>query len=281
MSATTANSYLSAFSGLLEFGVKEHVLSRNPAAELRIAKLEPASKKKRLPFSPGDLTRIFDAPLFKGCVDDERGYAKQGSNRPRRGRFWIPLISLFSGMRLNEICQLTEDDIELLDGEPVILVRSDEERNKRVKTEAGERFVPIHQELRKIGFLVHVAAVRDRSSLGSRLFPELAMASTGYLSDNFSKWFAHFLDSIGIKDRRKNFHSFRHTYRDALREADISAERVRALGGWSSGRTEDSYGAGLSRRRLRPRSLRSPTLASIFAICKIEVEDFHANLRFH
>ena len=58
MSATTANSYLSAFSGLLEFGVKEHVLSRNPAADLRIAKVEPASKKKRLPFSSGDLTRF-------------------------------------------------------------------------------------------------------------------------------------------------------------------------------------------------------------------------------
>ncbi|PHJ51350.1 hypothetical protein VF02_37910, partial [Nostoc linckia z1] len=60
----------------------------------------------------------------------------------------------------------------------------------------------------------------------------------------FSKWFARFLNKVGIEGHRKTFHSFRHTYRDALREADISIERVRALGGWSTGNTEDRYGAG-------------------------------------
>jgi uncharacterized protein YjbK len=48
-----------------------------------------------------------------------------------------------------------------------------------------------------------------------------------------------------VSDPRKVFHSFRHNYRDALREADISIEKVRALGGWSTGRTEDDYGKGL------------------------------------
>ena len=245
MSATTANSYLAAFSSLLEFGVKEHILNRNPALNLRIASAEPERKRKRLPFSRDDLEKIFKAPLFTGCLDDEHGYAKVGPNQPRRGRFWIPLISLFSGMRLNEICQLTEDDVVSADGVPIIFIRSDEEQKKRVKTKASERFVPVHPELISVGFLDHVVAVRKNASSGSRLFPELRPASSGYLSDNFSKWFARFLDSVDVKDQRKNFHSFRHTYRDALREADISVERVRVLGGWASGRTEDNYGAGL------------------------------------
>jgi hypothetical protein len=29
-----------------------------------------------------------------------------------------------------------------------------------------------------------------------------------------------------------SFHTFRHTFPDALREADISEERVRRIGGW-------------------------------------------------
>ena len=43
-----------------------------------------------------------------------------------------------------------------------------------------------------------------------------------------------------------SFHSFRHSNRDALREAGISPERVRALGGWSGGGggAEEIYGGG-------------------------------------
>lgn len=114
-----------------------------------------------------------------------------------------------------------------------------------MKTEAGHRFVPVHPQVLEIGFLRFVERARGRG-VSARLFPELeASGSTGYISDPFSKWFARFLEKVGIRERRKTFHSFRHTYRDALREADISVERVRALGGWSTGNTEDRYGSGL------------------------------------
>ena len=74
------------------------------------------------------------------------------------------------------------------------------------------------------------------------MFPDLTVASTGYASDNFSKWFARFLDRVGINHPRKNFHSFRHNFRDALRASDASYERVRRLGGWTNGGTDAAYG---------------------------------------
>lgn len=244
MSVTTANSYMSAFVSLLDFAVAEHIIEKNPATGLRLASDGVKRKDKRLPFTVADLKAIFAAPLYSGCLDDGAGYNRPGPNRPRRGRFWVPLVSLYSGMRLNEVCQLTEDDIAVEDGTDIILVRSDEDGVKRVKTSAGHRFVPIHPELKRLGFLDHVATVREKQPAKARLFPELTTASTGYISDNFSKWFANFLDKVEIKDNRKNFHSFRHTFRDGLREAEISQERVRELGGWSSGSTEDDYGSG-------------------------------------
>lgn len=244
MSVTTANSYMSAFVSLLDFAAAEHLIEKNPATGLRLASDGVKRKDKRLPFSGADLKAIFAAPLYRGCIDDEAGYGRPGANRPRRGRFWVPLVSLFSGMRLNEICQLTEDDITIEDGTDIIVVRSDEDGVKRVKTSSGHRFVPIHPELKRLGFLDHVAAARAKQPAKARLFPELTTASTGYVSDNFSKWFANFLDKVEIKDSRKNFHSFRHTFRDALREAEIPQDRVRELGGWSSGSTEDDYGSG-------------------------------------
>jgi integrase len=170
-------------------------------------------------------------------------------------------------------------------------IRSDEDGLKRVKTTAGHRFMPVHPELKRIGFLEHVAAVRRSSPAGARLFPELPVARTGYISDNFSKWFARFLDHLGIDDRRKGFHSFRHTFRDALREAEIPQDRVRELGGRSSGSTEDDYGSGtrpstlareiakiryegLDLRGLYPRERGRSALATSFLQ---HLEDGHSN----
>ena len=57
----------------------------------------------------------------------------------------------------------------------------------------------------------------------------------------FNPWLAR----IGAKTNKTSFHSFRHTWRDALREADVSEERVRALGGWAERETHGHYGGGL------------------------------------
>jgi integrase len=244
MSATTANAYLATFGRLMQFALQEGWLSENPTNGLKIQAKRSAPKNGRDPFSTKELNKIFQAPLFTGCKDDRQGYAQPGSQRPRRGRFWVPLLSLFTGMRLNEACQLTCDDIVEMDNVAVILIRGTDDETKRVKTAAGYRFVPIHPQLHQLSFLDHVEGRRNADGSTSRLFPELTMAASGYYSDNFSKWFSRFLGKCGIEDDRKAFHSFRHTYRDALREADISIERVRALGGWSTGNTEDRYGAG-------------------------------------
>ena len=241
MSPATVNDYVRAFSALMDFAVNEHLIERNPTKKLLVASDGIKAKYKRLPFSIDDLNRIFSAPLYSGCVDDENGYSNKGPNRPRRGRFWVPLIGLFSGMRLNEICQLVEDDIAHIAGHDVFLVQPSEDGSRRVKTEAAERVIPIHPELKRLGFLEFVDKGR-RAGAGTRLFPDLAVAKTGYASDNFSKWFARFLDHVGIDHPRKNFHSLRHCFRDALRAGNVPLERAQLLGGWTRGDTDARYG---------------------------------------
>ena len=242
MSPVTANSYLNAFSGLMKYAEDEHFIERSSAKGLRLASDGIRAKDRRLPFSIEDLRAIFSAPLFTGCLNDERGYSVPGPNLPRRSRFWVPLISLFTGMRLNEICQLSCNDIGVFQTINTIRIRSDPEQKKRVKTASGERTIPIHPELIRMGFLDYVSEIRTTGS--TRLFPDLAMASTGYYSDNFSKWFRHFLRSVGITHPREKFHSFRHNFTDALREADISLEKVRAIQGWTTHGMEGVYGGG-------------------------------------
>jgi integrase len=248
MTRLTAKGYLSSLHTLMDFAVSRGMRETNPVKGLSVGSDGLSHKDRRRPFNADQLKKIFAAPIYTGCVDDLYGYAKPGMARPRRGRFWIPILSLCHGIRLGEACQLHVTDVTELDGVPVILIRTtdddgEDDSDKRVKTEAGERFVPLHPELVKIGFLEYVAQMRRSGK--TRLFPELEPAkATGYLSDPFSKWFARFLDKAGAKRARTSFHSFRHCYRDALREADISLERIRALGGWSSGSTDEDYGSG-------------------------------------
>ncbi len=143
---------------------------------------------------------------------------------------------------MSECCQLTVDDVAVRDDTPVILVRGGD--GKRVKTAAARRVIPVHPELVRMGFLDYAEAQREAGH--ARLFPELKRDRRGYYSDPFQKWFSRFLDKAGAKQPRTSFHSFRHCFRDALREADVGREATLALGGWAgSGVADTVYGGGL------------------------------------
>lgn len=111
--------------------------------------------------------------------------AVPGPARPRRGRFWVPLIALFSGMRMNEICQLHAADIHRLDGVDCFFVTegpSDSDNGKRLKTAASERLIPIHPALIEMGFMTFVTERRATGAV--RLFSELQKSSTGLGPDD-------------------------------------------------------------------------------------------------
>lgn len=116
------------------------------------------------------------------------------------------------------------------------------DNEKRAKTENSIRYVPVHPILQKIGFLEFVEERRKSGHV--RLFHELKKDQHGGYSGDFSKWFGRFLNTRIDKTRKTVFHSFRHCYRDALREANINRAAELQLGGWSSGTTDEIYGKG-------------------------------------
>ncbi|MDP4006472.1 site-specific integrase [Methylobacterium sp. NEAU K] len=240
----TANHYLDALATLFNYAEGEGWITQNPAKRLAIKGVK--KRHRRDPFTSAELSKIFHAPLYTGCQDDEGGYAKPGPNQPRRGRFWIPLVGLYTGMRQGEIAQLRTEDVRLFQGVLCIFIVADgddvdDADRKRVKTEAGERYVPVHPMLERIGFAQHVEQMRNTGA--ERLFPDIARGADGYFSP-FSKWFSRFLADAGVMRDRNAFHSFRHTFRDAMREASVPPDVVTALGGWVRGGMEEHYGSG-------------------------------------
>jgi integrase len=241
LNPVTANGHLGKLSTLLRWAEREDYLSKNPAVGLKVAAPEASKREARRPFTLDELNAIFSAPLYTGCRDDEAGYAISGPNQPRRARFWLPLLSLFHGLRLNEAAQLLVDDVAKVDGVTVIHVRPGP--GKKLKTEAARRDVPLHPVVRRMGFLEYVTEVSSRDEI--LLFPELRPDKRGYRSDAFQKFFARFLKKCGIEAARVSFHSFRHVWADACREANIPLERMRILGGWSGSGVDALYGNGV------------------------------------
>jgi integrase len=269
LSPATVNGYMTKLSALLTWAVNEGFIERNPAKGLGV--VDTTNRKdKRQPFTPKQLQAIFTAPLYTGCQDDDYGYAKPGEARPRRGRFWVPLIGLFSGMRLNEICQMNTEDVRVIDGTLCFVVTADAIKgtdDKRLKTGSSERVIPVHPMLLATGFEGYVSEQRRKRN--AKLFPELTLAKTGYYSDVFSKWFRRFLQKTGASAGRTCFHSFRHNFRDALREARVDRELALALGGWAG----DNGDMGSESAEFYGRGFRASTLLE--AISKVSYPELN------
>lgn len=233
---TVNDKYLSNLKTFFDWARRNKKLSKSPADEVRAE--EPkgvAAIDEREPFSPADLRNIFNRPAFTGCQSPSRR-DHVGDCHLRNHHYWTPLLGLLTGCRMNEIGQLTVDDVEEVNGIPHLRITNAED-DKRIKTAAGKRWIPIHGELVRLGFLRYVA------SIGSgRLFPEWGLGNDGYYSSVFSKAFGRFLEKSGLKTDRKVFHSFRHTFADALDEGMEVRPRDYYMG-HQTGHVRERYGS--------------------------------------
>jgi integrase len=132
-----------------------------------------------------------------------------------------------------------------------IYIKADRKAGRRLKTKASERFVPVHPQLIKLGFLKYTAAQGKAGGEKAWLFPNVAPGTAGAAA--FSKWFGRYIGAHGVTDTAKVFHSFRHSFTDALRVAAVGDDVIRALLGWSGSDVPSRYGAKDKAVRFRHR----------------------------
>ena len=229
LSPATVNKSLGAVAAVFAWAVSNGYLDTNVAAGMTVK--DPVSAKdKRLPFTTEDLKTVFRA--------DHGRYRERDP-----ALFWLPLLALYTGARLSELGQALVSDIKTDQAGITYLDINALDGGKSLKTTSSRRKVPLHPELVRCGFLRYVS---ERKAKGDkRLFPGLSLDSKGALTGNFSKRFGrHLRVRLKITDRRKTFHSFRHTFKDACRAAGIENVISDALQGHSSGTVSGTYGSG-------------------------------------
>lgn len=232
---------LSRLRTLLNYAVDNDFIATNPTNGVKIADNRRA-KEKRHAFTTGELKALFSGPVHV-----------EGS-RPKGGggeaAYWLPLLALYTGARQTELGQLHPDDVYEeeydvpgSDRQSAWVVRfvDNAERGQRVKTEGSERRVPIHPDLIELGFLKVVAdAVASRRD---RIFHAINPTVEGELMGNWSKWFSRYRRSLGVESRMTPFHSFRHSFKDNVRECGLQTEVHNAITGHESSDVSDQYGS--------------------------------------
>lgn len=236
----TVSNKVVHLKAILNHAVSNDRLEANPAAQVKVnkPKVEPVS---RLPFDLEDLKLILTCPLYSG---GERPIGGAGE-----AAVWLPLLSLFSGARENELGQLMVNDVlkDPIAGYFIHVIDEggDEGQEKSVKTEASRRKVPLHPALLKAGFIKYRDAITHTGS--EQLFPNLVPDRFGHITGNWSKWFGRYLrKNIKISNPKKVFHSLRHSFKDACRDAGLGEEIHDALTGHTNGSVSRGYGSGHS-----------------------------------
>jgi len=205
----------------------------NPVFGLNV-KDAKSVRNKREPFSVDELKKIFQAPIYTGCQSAQKWGASGNIILKKNARYWVPLIGLFSGMRLGEIMQLTRDDICETAGITYFSINEDQDW-KTLKTAVSERNIPIHPELIRLGILDFIATKSER------LFDDYNQANSGSWSDSFSKHFRRFVKRIGVAG---SFHRFRHSFEDCCRDSGIPGDVMDALQGHTQQGMRSTYGSG-------------------------------------
>lgn len=231
MSLSSVNKYLSRTSSLFNYAVRRDFMRKNPAVGMEIQQ-EKRDHELRDRFTSEDLRKIFDSKEYR--EDTHRSsYC-----------FWLPVLGLYTGCRLDELCQLHLSDVREVSGVWVLDINDGDE--KKVKSKAGKRLVPLHPFLlNELKLPAYVRRLQDQGH--KRLFPELALRRDGY-GQTASKWFQRYRARCGVVEEGKVYHSFRHSFDNALKQALVPDTIISEV----MGHTEGSLAMGRYSDPFRP-----------------------------
>jgi integrase len=200
---TTLKNYFNKIGAFLKWA-KKHRYHSDPtiASDILTIKATKQDHEHRSPLTAEDISRYFSPDTFPKATE----------NSP--AMFWVSVMGLFTGARLEELCQLYLSDIVEEDGVWCFAFRPDRP-DKLMKNAASRRYTPIAPFLLEdLGFLAYVDKLKSEGE--ERLFPELTPhGSDNKYSHYLSRRLGAYRASIGLRGDasggKKDFHSFRGT----------------------------------------------------------------------
>lgn len=211
LSDKTVKRHLSALSQFFKFAMDLGHISNAQRTELvedHAFKEERRARDQRDEWTSADLVKLFKSPVWTGCQPKQR--AVPGPEIIRDAKFWLPLLALFHGARLEEFADLRRKDV-IRDDEAGGLWAFDlNEEARRLKTDNAVRIVPMHPEIIRLGFLDYVTKTAPKPE--DPLFPDLEpQGKDKKRGARFTRDFRYYREAVGVYREGVGMHAFRHT----------------------------------------------------------------------
>jgi integrase len=220
------DEYANVISNVYKKIIKKE--AENPI-EGRLVSKKQRMKSNRKPFTPDELTRIFDPVRMQTCDPAD---------------FFFPILGLLTGSRPSSICQLRLGDVRREDGLMVISYHDYLEGNS-AKTSATNRIVPVHPLLEQVGFYRYLDDVRqlEGSNATTLIFPWLNRYEQGF-ADVPTQNFREVLKRLKIYVKNvKVPYSLRHTTNQRMKERGVPEDfRSQYLGHENDSVNNITYG---------------------------------------
>ncbi len=206
-------------------------------------------KKAKKPWTVPLMTIMFSAPIWTGCAGFHgRLKASAKVTVYHDAAYWLFLLLWWMGIRLNEAAGLQLVEV-ITDGVHHPHIKVVENSLRTIKTEAGERILPIPQRLLDLGFLDYVQQMKAEGH--GLLFPELWITRLGG-GDQFARivwnkllrWFLQQPGAYrpeGAGGKMADIHSIRTCFISMTSRAPNKSQWRQMVGHEGEGVTEITY----------------------------------------
>jgi len=233
----TVKRHLSALTQFFGFARDRSQITRSHLDEILrdhgFKRGSVGAREQRDQWTSEELVKLFASPWWSGRKSKTK-HTEPGSLVERDHRFWLPLLALFHGARLEELADLYGRDIRRDDESGIWAIHiQPSEGNpgsgrRTLKNRSARRVVPIHPEIIRLGFLEYVRQTAPDGD--DPLFPELEPQGVSRRRGaRFTRDFVYYRQQIGLYQAGKGMHSFRHTVETRLMDEALTEQHKRHI----------------------------------------------------
>lgn len=209
LSPKSVNLLLTDVRSFFKWSVEHNHVTTNEFRDLSVIE-EDQSITQRLPFKSEDLAKIFGDDIFmRQCCESSE--------------YFLPLLGLYTGARLNELCQLHTTDLKNF-GEGVWAISINaNDLQKSLINKHSERVIPLHSHLIRLKFVEYVQGLKP-----GRVFPNLKF-DRGKFSNDYTKRFATVRKRVKVIE--SDFNGFRSLFSTTLETLNVREYHIAMLMG--------------------------------------------------